>query len=167
MIGGEQVHERPHVCINAFPRRQIRRADRLHLHRLLDAMVAGRQELPLALHGATLHLGDLHTADAADADRIEMLLMAENRDRVPRGITRIGLGGGVVNRGGSRHRTPLGVAQNLPLRVGLRHRLRHRHLAAVDLDRDLLLEIGRGDLVHPHELTVDVAGEEAVLLRQD
>ena len=41
VIGGEQVDERPHVCIDPLPCRQVGGANRLHLHRLLDAVVAG------------------------------------------------------------------------------------------------------------------------------
>ena len=88
--------------------------------------------------------------------------MAEDRDRVAGGIVGVGPGGGVVDRGGAGNRSALGIAKNLALGVGDRHGLGNRHLAAVDLDRDLLLEVGRRDLVHADELAVDIAGEEAV-----
>ena len=134
----------------------------MHLHRLLNAVVTGWQQFSFALHAATLHLGDFDATDAADAHRLEVLLMAEDRDRVAGGIVGVGPGGGVVDRGGAGNRPALGIAEDLALGVGERHGLGHRHLAAVDLDRDLLLEVGRRDLVHADELAVDIAGEEAV-----
>ena len=166
MIGRQQVDERPHARVDPLAGREVRRADRLHLHRLLDAVVAGGQQLPLPLHCPTLHLRNLDATNTAGPDGLEVLLVAENRDRVAGRIVGIGLRGGVVDRGGSGHRPALGVAENLPLRISERHRLGHRHLAAVDLDRDLLLEVERRDLVHADELAVDIAGEKAVLFRQ-
>ena len=127
-------------------------------------MVAGGQQFSLPLHTAAFHLGDLDTANAADTHRLEVLLMAEHRDRIAGGIVGIGPGGGVVDRGGAGTRPPLGIAKNLALGVGERNGLGNGHLAAVHLDRDLLLEVGRRDLVHPDELAVDVAGEEPVLV---
>ena len=162
VVGRQQIDKRPHVRVDPLPGREVGRADRLHLHRLLDAVVAGGQQLPLPLHAATFHLGDLDAADATDSHRLQMLLMAEHRNRVAVGIVGVGLGGGVVDRGGAGNRPALGIADDFALRIGQWNGLGHRHLAAVHLDRDLLLEVSGGDLVHPDELAVDVAGEQPV-----
>ena len=166
-VGDEHVDERPHLVVDPPPRGEVGGGDRLHLHRLLDAVLAGREELALALHRAAFHLRDLHAAHAADADGVEVLLMAQDRDRIAAGVALVELGGGVEDRRRPRHGPPLAVAQNLPLRIGEGHGLGDGHLAAVDADRDLLLEVGRRHLVHADELAVEVAGEQPVLFDRD
>ena len=166
-IGDEHVDERPHLVVDPPPRGEVGGGDRLHLHRLLDAVLAGGEELAFALHRAALHLRDFHAAHPADADGVEVLLMAEDRDRIAPGNAFVELRGGVEDRRRPRDRSPFAVAQNLPLRIGEGHGLGDGHLLAVDADRDLPLEVGRRHLVHADELAVEVAGKQPVLLDRD
>ena len=82
-------------------------AERLHLHRLLDAVLAGRQELPLALDLAPLLLGDLDHAEPADGHRVHVVAVAEDRDRIALGRVLEERRRRVVDRGGAGDRPAL------------------------------------------------------------
>ena len=63
--------------------------------------------------------------------------MAENWNRIAVRLAGVGLRGRIKNRCGARNGPAFAIAHELSLRVGHRHGFGHRHIAAVNLDRDL------------------------------
>jgi len=147
VIGDEQLGQHGDRRADPFAGLPVRRVERVNFHRLFDPMLTRRQKLPPPLDLPSLHLPNLDRAQTADGDRIEMVLMAEDRNRVPVAeFLHIELAGGVVDRRGARNRPALRVAANVALRVGRRDGFRHRDFARIDHDRYLPLQVLRRDL---------------------
>ena len=167
VVGHEQLGEHLDRGLQAGSRFGVGRLHCVDNHRLLDPMLAGGQELAAGLNAirALGELRDLDYADAADSDGIHVLAMAEGGYGIGRVQNfAIELTGCVVDGGGPRDQAALGIAADVTLLVGGGHGLLDFDFMAVDRDLDRFLEICRGGFVDPDQPSLEVAGEEILIL---